>query len=344
MLSHGEGIRAHRVAVVPVFEFGDMVLQQRDGYCNAKEEGMPGIDLSLAVNYIPAVECLSKTVAIVSSLAFVDDMHQLGAYLIIALMLNLDRVFACTRIFDGNAVLGTILASWIVNYLRVNADAPKFLNPLVTTVWCFGALCLLLEPSRLKPFILPEAEQSNHNRSSWGPSVRVDVSADGGRLCRMKRIVPVMATSFCVGCISFTKMDSEGWAVKFGRSLSFSALCIVWVYLVGVWRRSGGAFNTFTQNLVGRFCPVLFVNSVCACCFFVACIVCFGYLFYDMHRPVPPQGPVCDLCASEQEYSEIYAQAAVPGPMMTIAEDDQEEDLEACLRMARQGRAGGVCV
>lgn len=330
---------------MPVFEFRAMVLQQRDGYCNSKEDGMPGIDLTLAVNYIPAVECLSKTVAIVASMAFVDELHQLGAFMIIALVLNVDRVFACTRIFDGNAVLGTILASWIVNFLRVSAEAPKFLNPVVTAVWCFGALCLLLEPSRIKPFILPEAEQhTSHSRdgSSWGPSMRVDVSADGGRLCRLKRIVPVLATSFCVGSIAFTRMESEGWAVKFGRSLSFSALCVVWVYLVGVWRRSGGAFNTFTQNLIGRFCPVLFVNSACAVLFVVACVLCFCYLFYDMHRPSPPSGP--GLSSPEQEYKEICAQAAGGGPMTTILEDESEEDLEACLRMARQGRGGAIGV
>lgn len=297
---------------------------------------MPGIDLSLAVNYIPAVECLSKTVAIVSTMAFIDDLHQLGAFLIIALMLNIDRVFACTRIFDGNAVLCTILASWIVNFLRVSAEAPKFLNPLVTAVWCFGALCLLLEPAMVKSFILSEPEQSNHNGSSWGPSVRVDVSADGGRLCRLKRIAPLLATSFCVGVIAFTRMDSEGWAVRFGRSLSFAAMCVVWVYLVGVWRRSGGAFNTFTQNLIGRFCPVLFVNSVCAVLFVVLCVIGFGYLFYDMHRP--PSGP--GMGSSEQEYKEVCANTAGPAPMMTIPEDEAEEDLEACLRLARQGRGG----
>ncbi len=69
---------------------------------------------------------------------------------IIALMLNIDRVFAYTRTFDGNAVLCTILAGWFVNLLRVGAEAPKFLNPLVTTVWCFGALCMLMEPARHK--------------------------------------------------------------------------------------------------------------------------------------------------------------------------------------------------
>jgi hypothetical protein len=313
-----------------------MVLQRCEAYCNAKEEGMPGIDLTLAVNYIPAVDCLSKTVAIVSSMAFVDDLHQMGAFLIIALMLNVDRVFACTRIFDGNAVLCTILGSWVVNFLRVGSNAPRFLNPLITVVWCFGALCMLLEPARLKAFILSEAEQSSHNGSSWGPSVRVDVSADGGRACRLKRIVPILATSVCVGTIAFTQMESEGWAVRFGRSLSFSALCVVWVYLVGVWRRSGGAFNTFTQNLVGRFCPVLFVNAVCASLFVMACLVGFGYLYFDMHRPPPGPGST----SSEQDYKEVCMQAATSGPMMTITEEDTDEDLEACLRMARQGRAG----
>ena len=125
---------------VPVFESLAMVLQG-GGYCNAKEEGMPGIDLSLAVNFIPAVECLTKTVAIVASMAFVAEQHDLGAFLVIALMLNLDRVFVCTRIFDGNAVLCAILGSWVINFLRVASEAPCFVNPLVTVVWASRWAC-----------------------------------------------------------------------------------------------------------------------------------------------------------------------------------------------------------
>ena len=311
---------------MPVFESLAMVLQG-GGYCNAKEEGMPGIDLSLAVNFIPAVECLTKTVAIVASMAFVAEQHDLGAFLVIALMLNLDRVFVCTRIFDGNAVLCGILGSWVINFMRVASEAPGFVNPLVTVVWAAFALGLLLEPVRLKPFILPEAEQSVHG--SWGASVRVDVSADGGRACRLRRLVPVLVTTLCVGCIAMTRMDREGWAVKFGRSLSFSVLCVVWVYLVGVWRRSGGAFNTFTQNLVGRFCPVLFVNSACAAVFAVACLVALGYLYYDMQ--LPPS-------AGQHEGREASPEPELGGLMPSIAEDEADEDLEACFRLAKHGR------
>ncbi len=298
---------------------------------------MPGIDLSLAVNYIPAVECLSKTVAIVSSIAFVSEQHDLGAFLIIALMLNIDRVFACTRIFDGNAVLFTLVGSWLINFLRVSSEAPSFINPLLTAVWCVCAMCLLLEPGQVKPFILSESEQCSHG--GWSSSVRVDVSSDGGRMCRMKRIVPVLMTTFCVGCIAFTRMDREGWAVKFGRSLAFSTLCVIWVYLVGVWRRSGGAFNTFTQNLVGRFCPVLFVNSTCAAFFVVVCLVGFVYLYYEMQRP--PQGP--SAISQAQDFGDVREDSAAVGPMMSITEEETDEDLEACFRMALHGK-GSVSV
>lgn len=296
---------------------------------------MPGIDLSLAVNYIPAVECLSKTVAIVSTLAFVDERHDLGAFLIIALMLNVDRVFACTRIFDGNAVLCTLLGSWIINFLRVSSEAPKFLNPLVTTVWCCFALCLLMEPGQLKPFILSESEQGS--LGGWGASERIDVSPGGGRIGRLKRIAPVLATTVCVGAIAFTRMEQEGWAVRFGRSMSFSVLCVIWIYLVGVWRRSGGVLNTFTQNLIGRFCPVLFVNSVCAVFFSLASLVGLGYLYYLMHY-VPLSSPSSVTSESREE-------SVAQGPIMTtIIEEENDEDLEAYFRSARQGQMGGGSV
>lgn len=321
------------VAAVSVFEMADSVLQPRGGYCNAKEESMPGIDLSLAVNYIPAVECLSKSVAIVSSMAFVEERHDLGAFLVIALMLNIDRVFSCTRIFDGNAVLCTLLASWTINFLRVSGEAPKFLNPFVTTVWCCFALCLLIEPARLKQFILSESEQAG--AGGWGASERISVNPGGGRL---KRIAPVLVTTVCVGCIAFTRMEQEGWAMRFGRSLSFSTLCVIWVYLVGVWRRSGGVLNTFTQNLVGRFCPVLFVNATCAGMFFAACVVGFGYLYYAIHFPAVGQSGH----TSNSSSSEYREEQVAHSPIMTcVIEEETDEDLEACFRSARQGIAGG---
>jgi hypothetical protein len=208
-------------------------------------------------------------------------------------------------------------------------------------VWCLRALCLLLEPGRIKQFILPEGEQlgGGGGNGSWGPSVRVEVSAGGGGMCRLKRIVPVLISTACVFCISLTRMDREGWAVKFGRSLSFAALCIIWVYLVGVWRRSGGAFNTFTQNLVGRFCPVLFINTVCAALFVAACLAGFVFLYLDMHRQPTVH---CTVPAAQPAYREVSPEPDAEGQIMTtIAEEESEEDLEACLRMARQGRGGG---
>jgi hypothetical protein len=56
------------------------------------------------------------------------------------------------------------------------------------------------------------------------------------------------------------------------------------VYVVGVWQRCcASGQNLFTRNLIGRFCPVLFVFPAQALVFCLLCIVAMVCLYVDIH-------------------------------------------------------------
>ena len=235
---------------------------------------MPPIDLTLAVNYIPAVVCLAKAVLISFCLSLLNPGHyypghyypgtQLGGFNIFALLLNIDRAVSCARIFDENAVQLCILAAWVINYLRGAVEEHRFLNPIVSFLWIVFSLSLVLEPKKVQELFVLYGQGS------------------GGI---MHKLIPAMVTSAMVAVICFTPMAPESGIIKSGRTVGFACLCVAWVYIVSVWkakpRHAACVFET--HALIARFCPVLYVNWMLAVGFVVACLVCLVYHYVLLH-------------------------------------------------------------
>ena len=104
---------------------------------------MPPIDLSLAINFIPAVVCLCKAALISFCLSILRPGEHMGGFVVFVMVLNLDRAVSCARIFDENAVQCCILAAWVINFLRGVAGEPKFMVQLATYLWFIFGYCLL---------------------------------------------------------------------------------------------------------------------------------------------------------------------------------------------------------
>jgi hypothetical protein len=225
---------------------------------------MPPIDLTLAVNYIPAVVCLLKAALISFCLCILNPGTHLGGFTVFALLLNIDRAVASARIFDENAVQLCILSAWVINYLRVPSDAPRFLNPLVSLVWLIFSLTLILEFKKVQEFFVLYGQGS------------------GGTI---QRLIPAVFTSCMVGVLCFTPMEMESGIVKSSRAVGFAFLCVAWVYVVTVWRakprHSACVFET--HALVARFCPLLYVNRLLAFGFALVCLVCISYHYLLIH-------------------------------------------------------------
>ena len=241
------------------------------------KKDMTPVDLSLAINYLPAVACLTKTLLITSSLAIVNSEHSLGAFTIIALMLNVDKVCSSERIFNGNSVMYMILLSWFLNYLRQGMQSAPAAAGVICVMWMLFSLVMLMEPNQLRGYLSLDPSP----RFGWGETAQVDVRP--GRF-QASRYVPTVVNTVCVGAVSFVHMESEpGW-LKVCRSIGFAMLCVTWVYLVGVWQRCGSSQQQlFTQNMLGRFCPVLFVYPVFTIPYFLLSVLGLVCLYVDIH-------------------------------------------------------------
>jgi hypothetical protein len=254
-------------------------------------------------------------------LAFISPGEHLGVYTIMSLLLNIDQVISHRRIFDGNALLCTILASHVINFLRAGVTtSPFFLAVFVSIVWVSCSVLLVTEP----PFLTEYLTERN----------------------MLKRVLPSLVTGFGIGFLAFTPLHTEALGLKFARSLGFLLMCVVWVYMIGVWRRNG-MNDTFSQNLIATFCPVLFVPVGFMIVFM---LVCFSLLAYHMSRETslsstqaPPgqQGSVSAAPARQQGPPPVPPSPR-PGSMHTIQEEapsvDDDEDLEAYFKMACQAR------
>ena len=274
-------------------------------------KSMPPIDLTLAINFIPAVVCLCKAALISFSLSILRPGEHLGGFVVFVMVLNIDRAVSCARIFDENAVQCCILASWVINFLRNLAEAPSLVTPVATFFWLSFGFCLVLEPRRVQEFFVMYGHGS------------------GGTL---KRILPGITTSLFALVMAFTPLKEESAVTKGARSIGFACLCVAWVYVVTVWRakpRHNGACVFESHLLLSRFCPVLYIHWAAAVIYAAGCVVILMYHYVQIHVSVP------EVVSLNIPVSPPIIPAVVT-EMNTIEEDD--EDLEAYFRSACQSR------
>lgn len=280
---------------------------------------MPAIDLTLAVNFIPAVICLCKAALMCFCLNILDSGEHLGGFVIFAILLNLDRAISCARIFDENAVQLCILSAWVINFLRAMAHAPKWVEPFFTFFWVVFALSLVFEPKQARTFF---------------------VMYGSGSGCVHRRLLPGILTSLFVCSLAYTPMHQESWVLHTFRSFGFACLCVSWVYLVGVWRpkpRHSGSCVFESHLILSRFCPVLYVHWIVAAIFLVVCAAAIVYHYVQIrmskHEPVPQEDsaefkPVCSSGLLAVAVSDATTD------LNTIVEEEEDEDIEAYFRTA----------
>ena len=306
---------------------------------------MSPIDLTLAINFIPAVVCLCKAVLISFSLSILRPGEHLGGFVILVMVLNIDRAVSCVRIFDENAVQCCILAAWVINFLRGLAEAPKLVLPVTTFLWFLFGYCLVLEPRRVQEFFVMYGHGS------------------GGVF---KRILPGILTSLFVVVMAFTPLNlgldlglkEESVIIKSARSISFACLCVAWVYVVSVWRpkpRNNGSCVFECHLLLSRFCPILYVQWIVAVLYAAGCVGILLYHYVRIHvSPVPPHSPRHDFPQAEvlagSTNASIAPAVSAMMPMTVIAPgcaemnanyaivEEEDEDLEAYFRTACQSR------
>jgi hypothetical protein len=268
----------------------------------ARAEGqMPSIDLTLAINYLPAVEVVMKVAAVSSCLALVGS-EMLGMLSIMALLLSVDRSLGNTFILDGNALQYSVLLSWFVNHLRASAHAPPLVLPMASVLWWLTGYMLVVEPRPVQEFF-----------------VLYGVGTGG----RMRQLLPALTNNLFVALFTFLPCAEESGGSRVMRSLVYTLLCVLWVYMVTVWRTaplqpSGGMCVFTCHALIARFSPVLYLHWTMACGYALASIAAMLYHYVALHVAPPTE------VSPPREAHKIS----------TIAEEE-DEDLEAYFQSAK---------
>ena len=266
---------------------------------------MPTIDLTLAINYLPAVECFVKVTVLAGALCLANVTEHLGAFSIMAMMLAIDSALSTARIFDGNALQCAVLLSFFVNTLRLAASAPPAVVMCASGFWALSALLLVVETREVQEYLVLYGQ------------------GGGGRLLQ---ILPWVGSSLMIGLFAFLPGQQKSSAVKMVRALGFAALCVLWVYVVTVWRAlllqlllQQGVCVFASHALITQFAPVLYLHAVVAALYALACVGLVVYHHVQLHYKAPPAEP----------------NVTVLNTIHTIQEED-EVDLEALLLTAKQ--------
>ena len=114
------------------------------------------IDLSLAVNYVPAANCLVRLVFYLSVMCMIRPGEELGSYSLLAMSLWLDRVvfrvLLHNLIFDSSALILAVFNANVYQTIR-GFNPPShmsFLGAVVNFLWGMCCLYMIIEPIHLK--------------------------------------------------------------------------------------------------------------------------------------------------------------------------------------------------
>lgn len=194
------------------------------------------VDLTLAVNYLPACACLCKLLCLMMLLSvFQPNDEARGGYIPVAALLYLDRLSTRNLIFDANSIL---LAVYFANiHATIRATCTHTVHALVTTIpflaWTVLCLALLIEPAPVRRLLERRALASKY--------------------APVLIMLPILVVTAGV----FAPMEPP--PIRTCRALAFTLLSFVWIYMVGIHAPQGIDFlKENSYQFVTRLAPVLY--------------------------------------------------------------------------------------
>jgi hypothetical protein len=194
------------------------------------------VDLTLAVNYLPACACLCKVLGLMLALSLIAPGDEVrSGYIPLAAVLYLDRLLTRNLIFDANSILMAIYFSNA--HAVVRATSQRNVHFLITAIphilWIGGCLTLLVEPAPVR--------QLMERRKSIG------------------KITPVIAMLMIIVGTAGIFSPLETSPVRACRALAFTLLSFVWIYMVGIHSPQGIEFlKENSYQFIMRLAPILY--------------------------------------------------------------------------------------
>lgn len=255
------------------------------------------IDLRLAVNYLPACACALQSVALSFALCAVHSVRLLPAFVPVCMALVLHRASPRTlRIFDGSGVLFSI-----------------FLAHCVAAMQEFGAGWWNLWPPL---FVALSVE--------WPAVAGYFLFYPPGKRSRLQACLACACVHASACGFLHRPEGPEYRVVRLARDLAFAGLCLVWTYVVGIYRRRlarGPPDAESSSHFAAYFWPVLYVHAYAAAAYALACVVVVASQLRPAD-PAPPQVAEPAQAPPPQQQQEEPAQAA---PVEVLVLDPEDE-------------------
>lgn len=223
------------------------------------------VDLSLAINYLPACLCLSKLFLFLLAITVVPHSEEIGGLSIVAMALCIDRVLTKNLIFDSNAILMAVYFANVIQLVRHHQpnDRMPFVHIMVHCGWIVCCLYLIVEPIHFKRFF-----EKRH---------------------RLYNVIPALLMFISVGCLVFIHAEREHGSGVVARGMTFAMLCIAWVYIVGVRQcQNIDMIREQSSHFIGRFAPTLYSPPWLAVLFSIGAVCGLVYQYMQLFYPVDP--------------------------------------------------------
>lgn len=223
------------------------------------------VDLTLAVNYLPACACLGKVLVFMLAVAIIPPGREVDGLVIIAAMLYMDRMVTRNIIFDANAILLAIFFANVHAGIRASSSqlAYRVLVDCMFLCWAAGSLVLLGEPSMVKKVVERKPEAA--------------------------RLVPVVLMLVIVVAMTHVHEPLEPGGVRCFRAVAFTLLSFAWIYIVGVHATTGIEYlKENSCQFVARLSPVLYASQWVAALFTVGAVAAFGAQYMRLIRVNAP--------------------------------------------------------
>ena len=241
------------------------------------------IDLSLAVNYLPACSCAAKSFLLSLGLCAVHSVRLVPAYAGIGLLLVFDRLLqgrAC--IMDGSSVAMGIFLAHVASEVQESISAPPA-PALHAVYWGLSAEWAALAGYRLYLCCFAQGRSHQH------PTAR-RATQNWEFLCGCVHVAL---------CAFYRAPQPEPRGVRLARHMAFVCLCVCWMYVIGVYlRRVTTVAADSAVHFAAYFWPVLYVHPYVAAAY--SCAVLFGVALHLRPATFAPAPAVFSLPPVEE--------------------------------------------
>lgn len=279
------------------------------------------VDLTLAVNYLPACICMGKMLVFMLIISIIPPGTEVDAYMCLAAMLYVDRLVIRNIIFDANAILLAVFFSNVhagVRAISVHRAYQGLVDGMFL-FWSIGSLVLISEPEAVKKIV--------------------------DRRARVARLGPVLLMLLIVAAISHFNTPLEPASARGCRAIAFTLLSFAWIYIVGVHATHGIEYlKENSCQFIARLAPVLYATAWIAAAFSIGAVG--GFVLQYMRLTQEKKQGMTSTEGGDYRKDDIEmgqkdqhtlpnSLLPLPQPTKTTPQPNEDSEAEELFRLAR---------